>query len=556
MTPQLTVEQALGLAIRLQQTGRSAEAELLYRQVLKQHPNQALALHDLGTLLHQAGRRDEAVACWTQALSLRPDLAEAHYNLANVWRDRDRLDEAIASYRQTIALRPTFAPAWTNLANALRATGLLSEAMAAYREAMELDPDPRIASSFIFSMQFHWASDSGRIVEQCAGWNDAYARPLMPLDTHIQNDRTPERRLRIGYVSPDFRRHSQSQFTVPLLSHHDHERFEVFCYSDVAVADSFTDRIRGYADAWHDVVKLSDQQVSDLILQHGIDILVDLTMHMDRNRLLVFARKPAPIQMTWLAYPGTTGLTAIDYRLSDPYLDPPGQDDHYYSEKTLRLPDSFWCYDPLASEPEVNLLPASRNGYVTFGCLNNFAKVNDVTLGLWARVMDRVSNSRLILLAPEGGARERVLQRLQQKGIENTRVEFVGRRPRTQYLECYHRIDLCVDTYPYNGHTTTLDALWMGVPTVTLVGQTGVSRGGLSILSNIGLQNAVAHARDDYVRIAARFAEDLSSLAQLRSTLRNRMRASPLMDANKFARGIEAIYRRVGRQWCETGPPA
>ena len=235
--------------------------------------------------------------------------------------------------------------------------------------------------------------------------------------------------------------------------------------------DALTERLRGYADVWRSTVGLSDQQLADMIRSDQIDILIDLKMHTANNRLLVFARKPAPVQVAWLGYPGTTGLSAIDYRLTDPYLDPPGLFDAFYAEESLRLPDTFWCYDPLTDQPPVNALPAMENGVITFGCLNNFCKVNDGCLALWAQVLQAVPQSRLLLLAPRGQAREHVLARLQQEGIAAPRVEFADRQPRLEYLKLYHRIDLGLDPLPCNGHTTSLDAFWMGVPTLTLVGR-------------------------------------------------------------------------------------
>jgi predicted O-linked N-acetylglucosamine transferase (SPINDLY family) len=291
--------------------------------------------------------------------------------------------------------------------------------------------------------------------------------------------------------------------------------------------------------------------VADLVRRDQIDILVDLTMHMANSRLLVFARKPAPVQVSWLAYPGSTGLSAIDYRLSDPYLDLPGMDESIYSEKTIRLPDSFWCYDPLEGrEIPVNSLPALETGLITFGCLNNFCKVNDSVLDLWARVMRPVENSRLLVLAHQGSGRQRVRDRLAQEGIDPSRIEFASHQAHRHYLELYHRIDLGLDTFPYNGHTTTCDASWMGVPTVSLVGQTGVGRGGLSILSNIGLPELVGHSQEQYVHIATELARDIPRLIDLRSTLRQKKEQSPLMDAPRFARNIEAAYRQMWQTWC------
>jgi len=280
-----------------------------------------------------------------------------------------------------------------------------------------------------------------------------------------------------------------------------------------------------------------------------IDVLVDLSLHMAHHRLLVFARKPAPVQVSWLGYPSTTGLETIDYRLTDPFLDSVGAADSCYSEKSARLPETFWCYDPLNETLFPNDLPALRNGFIRFGCLNNFCKVNDGVLELWAKVLAAVAASRLLLLAPLGSARQKVLESFSRCGIESQRIEFVDFAARSKYLELYHRIDLGLETFPYNGHTTSLDSLWMGVPVVTLVGATAVGRAGWSQLSNLGLTELAAHAPQDFVRIASELANDLPRLSELRSTLRQRMATSPLMDAPRFARNIEAAYRRIWKDW-------
>jgi predicted O-linked N-acetylglucosamine transferase (SPINDLY family) len=361
----------------------------------------------------------------------------------------------------------------------------------------------------------------------------------------LSNDRSPDRPLRIGYVSPDFREHCQTFFTIPTLQSHDPKQVEIYCYADIAKPDALTDRLRSYAKVWRDTLGLSDLRVCDLIRADRIDILVDLTMHMANNRQMVFARKPAPIQITWLAYPGTTGQTAIDYRISDPYLDPLDIEDAAYSEKTIRLPESFWCYDPLRSAEPIRPLPAIRNGFVTFGCLNNFCKVNDFTLRLWGGVLRSLPDSRFLLLAPPGDPRKRVLQLMD---VSEDRIDFVDYRPRAEYLEHYNRIDICLDTFPYNGHTTSLDAMWMGVPVVTLCGQTAPSRGGFSQASNLNLTELVANSPEQFANVAANLVADLDRLAALRSSLRERLIASPLMDAPRFARNLEALYRKV---WCE-----
>jgi protein O-GlcNAc transferase len=314
--------------------------------------------------------------------------------------------------------------------------------------------------------------------------------------------------------------------------------------------DEFTALVQSAADVWRNTTGLTDREAAQLVRQDGIDILVDLTMHMRRTHLLLFARKPAPIQVTWLAYPGTTGLSAIDYRFTDPYLDPPGLFDQYYSEKSIRLPDTFWCYDPLKPDPFVQPLPAAQNGYITFGSLNNFCKTNATTFRLWAQVLRVVANSRLVVLADEGQHRERTLSVFEQEGIARERIEFVPRQSRHKYLETYHRIDIGLDSIPYNGHTTSLDAYWMGVPVVTLVGNTVVGRAGLSQLTNLGLVELIGHTPEQFVAIAGNLASDISRLSHLRNTLRPRLQTSPLMDAPRFARNIEAAYRRMWQSWC------
>ena len=315
-----------------------------------------------------------------------------------------------------------------------------------------------------------------------------HAVPLQSAAPIYSNDCFPDRRLRIGYVSPDFRDHCQSLFTIPLLSQHNHTAFEIFCYSSVERPDAYTRRIAGYADNWREVRRLDDAALCDLIRADRIDILVDLTMHMANGRPLAFARRPAPVQIAWLAYPGTTGLGAMDYRLSDPRLDPPGSE-HHYSERTIRLPDSFWCYDPLTDHPEVNELPAA-------------AGLPDARLPQQPLQIDRPYAPplgggpahfpmALLLMAAPGPHRQRVRQRFAAATIAAERIDFVPYRPRPDYLCTYHDIDLGLDTFPYNGHTTSLDSFWMGVPVVTRVGQTCVGRGGLSQLFHLDLLELV-----------------------------------------------------------------
>ena len=337
---------------------------------------------------------------------------------------------------------------------------------------------------------------------------------------------------------------------LPLFREHDHRQFEIFCYANMIERDKYTDRYQGYADAWRIVAKLTDEALAERVREDRIDILVDLGLHTANNRLLAFTRKPAPVQVTFAGYPGSTGLSAIDYRLTDVYLDPPGVHDDNYTEESIRLPDTFWCYDPLCSEPAVNPLPAIENGYLTFGCLNNFCKINPSVLALWARVLKSVERSRIMILAPEGRHRQDMLALLAREGVAPERVLFVGRQTVPEYLKLYHHIDVGLDTFPYNGHTTSLDSFWMGVPVITLVGQTVVGRAGVSQLSNLGLRELIAETPEQFVSIAAALAGDLPRLSELRAGLRERMQSSPLMDAPRFARNIEAAYRSMWQRWC------
>ena len=480
---------------------------------------------------------------------LKPNYADAHNNLGNALQRQGHLEEAIASFQRALTLNPDHAEAHNNMGNALKDQGRLDEAIANYQRALGLKPDYAIAgSNLAFAITYHPGYDAGMISEELQRWNRQYAEPLKQFIPPHTNDRSPERKLRIGYVSPDFREHSVGRFLLPLIEHHDRQNFELFAYAHVTRPDGRTEQFRQLMDIWRTTVGLSDAQVADQIREDQIDILIDLAMHTEGNRLLVFARKPAPVQATWLAYCGSTGLDTMDYRLSDPFLDLPDGDDSFYSEERVRLPETFWCYQPTGMEPERNFPPVLEKGFVTFGCLNNFCKVTEPTLASWGRILLGVAQSRLVIHAPEGSPRQRLLKAMEKSGIEAQRIEFVGKLPMAEYFGLYHGIDIALDPFPYGGGTTTCDALWMGVPVVSLAGQTAVGRGGLSLLSNIGLPELVGHSEDEYVRIAVNLAGDLPRLAELRATLRQRMQASPLMDAPRFARNMEAAYRTMWRK--------
>jgi protein O-GlcNAc transferase len=542
------------LGIALHEQRQLGEAIACYQRALQLRPNLAEAHNNLGNALKDQGLLSESVACYQRALELKPDYAEAHNNLGGAFTDQGKLDEAVACYQRALEQKPDYAEAHNNLGIALKDQGQLAEAVASYRRALQIMPDAAdVHSNLLYTLHFCSDYDAPKIYEEHRRWNQRHAEALAARIQPHTNDRSPNRRLRIGYVSPNFRAHPVGCFLLPLLGSHDHADFEIFCYASVRVPDAITERCRACVDVWRNVIGLPDERVADRIRADQIDILVDLTMHMADNRMLVFARKPAPVQVTYLAYCGTTGLDTMDYRLTDSYLDAPNQDERFYSERSIRLPETYWCYQPLFHTPPVSSLPVLQAGHVTFGCLNNFCKVTEPTLAAWSRVLLATPQSRLLLHAHVGSHRDRVRDSLARQGISPDRLTFTGKLPWAEYCGLYGQIDVALDPFPYNGGTTTCDALWMGVPVVSLAGQTAVGRAGLSILSNVALPDLVGCDVEQYVRLAVDLAHDLPRMAQLRATLRERMRQSPLMDTTRFVQNVEAAYRSAWQRWCANG---
>ncbi|HZL38052.1 MAG TPA: tetratricopeptide repeat protein [Tepidisphaeraceae bacterium] len=608
--------------------GRPAEAAEEYRRALALRPGFATAQFNLGVALYGAGDFAGAAGAYRAATAMRPDHAIAQNNLANTLYRLGCLDEAMEACRHALRLQPDYALAYNNLGNVLRDQGRIEEAVEAFQTAVRLAPqNVAFHTCLLFSLHFHPSLDAQAILREHQAFDLAHIRPLQNLIPSHPNSRDAGRRLKIGYVSADFRGHAMAAFTRPLLESHDRGKFEIFCYSNVVAPDTLTETFRGLADTWRDTANLSDAQLADLIAADAIDILVDLTMHMAGGRPLVFARKPAPVQAAWLAYPGTTGISTMDYRLTDPHLDPPGHgsdgwpDENApepavvfspspsvsaapcpppifqgrtrwgpathgplgsnphsnpppeyrerekkpagatelpedpngifivpgdaYAEQSIRLPDTFWCYSALEADLSVGPLPADANGYTTFGSLNSFSKVNAGVQDLWAKALRATPDSRLLVLSPDGSHRERMCGRMEEAGIDRARIEFVGRLPWRAYMELNHRIDIVLDTFPYNGHTTSLDALWMGVPLITLRGQTAVGRAGAGFLTHLDLPDLIARGPVEYVNIATALAADVPRLQQLRATLRQRMESSPLMDASRFAANMEAAYQMM-----------
>jgi predicted O-linked N-acetylglucosamine transferase (SPINDLY family) len=534
--------------------------KLVELDVARGSPHPAMAADarmKLGLATTHMNRFDAAIVLFRQAIAFAPNDFEPRDALANAYWSAGNMDEALAVCRQTAALHQQEAKAFNNLGMALLECGLLDEALAAYDQAIGINPTYAVArSNRIFATLFHPGYDSKRILHGIKDWEKHCAPRIVP-KAH-GNDRSLSRRLRVGYISPDFCGHVAGRTVLPLLRRHDRTDFEVFCYSNDSVRDAFNATFRSLAAGWREIGGNRDDEVAEQVRDDKIDILVDMSLHMGGNRLGVFALKPAPVHVTF-GYPGTTGISAMDYRVADPYLDPPDSPDEGCSEVSIRLRNSFWCYDPDAMEvanyAEPGAVPAINAGCITFGCLNNFRKINDRLLELWASVLRDVRSSHIRILSPQGSHRDALTSRFTKLEVGPDRVEFADRGSRLQYLESYRAIDIALDTLPYNGHVTSLDAMWMGVPVVTLVGGTIAGRGGYSQASNLGLTELVAWNGDDFRSIAVSLARDLPRLAQLRSSLRDRMKGSPLCDAAGWAASVEEAYREMWRRWCESSAP-
>jgi protein O-GlcNAc transferase len=530
--------------------GKDTQATGYFQQTLRINPNHADAHYNLGNVLFGEGKFAEAAEHFRESIRVNPDRADAINNLGNVLAEQGFLDDAIKCFDRAIQRQPDYAAAYTGLGNAYKDQGRLDDAIACFKHVQNLEPQNQArASNTLLCLNYHPGYDARAIFTELRRWEQSLPQSGRSR-LAFANDPSPERRLRIGYISPDFHDHIVGRNVWPLLRCHDHERFNITLYSNSPKCDAFTERFQKSADDWLSVFGWSDEQLADKVRHDKIDILVDLALHTSGNRLTVFIHKPAPVQVTFAGYPGSTGLPAIDYRLTDPYLDPPGLFDSCYSESSFRLPHSFWCYDPATDQPEVAPLPALTQGFITFGCLNNFCKINDGVLELWAQVLRAVPEARLLLLAKQGGHRQRTRAFLSEQGIEGRRIAFCDPEPPREYLKLYHQLDIGLDTLPYNGHTTSLDSLWMGVPVITLIGKTVVGRAGLSQLTNLGLAEYAAATPEAFVQNATDLASDLPRLNNMRNGLRQRVQQSPLMDAVSFARGIEDAYRIMWRTWC------
>ncbi len=551
--PQLTGDDAVAQieqAIRLLQLHDYAGAARICESVLERDPRMLKAWELLGAAALNLG--DYPLACerFEQVLALAGDDAQALANAAEANRRAERGERALELIDRALALKSDFAPFLHIRVLALETCWRGEEALAACRDALRLHPDfDRLHTSHTTLLN-RAGSDPHLILEAHCRWAGCLVKSESPVPPH-RNSPQPGRCLRIGYVSADFRQHALSDFFLPLIEHHDPARVEVYCYSNTPVADDITRRCEELVPHWREILALSDVAAEDLIRRDCIDILIDLSGHSSGNRLRLFARKPAPLQLTYLGYPGTTGLAQMDYRITDALADPPGPSEAHYLEQLLRLPHSLWCFAPPPRMPEVGPLPASITGQLSFGSLNSAFKLTPRVLALWSRLLVSLPGSRLVLAGvPAGSPRTRIAREFELNGVAPARLEFHGFLSLQEFWALHAHIDIALDSFPSNGGATSCETLWLGVPLVNLAGKTFLSRAGLSILSSAGLPELVAHSPEEYVRIAQDLAQDLARLASLRAGMRARLRASPLLDAGSYTRDLEDCYRAAWRQWC------
>lgn len=572
----------------LMEQGNMAGAAVSFRSVLALDPSHAKAWNNLGCALEAVGDFAGAIDCYRKAIELDPALGDALYNLGNAHRQQGLLDQAIEyirralqlqsarvdwkcnlgdllclkleldeaarCYEEALAIDPQDARAHQGLGWVLQQLGRAAEAEPHLRRAMALKPDDAAIHSQVLLCLHYVRGDEG-LREEHEAWAARHARGAGRQIARAPHELRPQRRLNVGYLSPDFKRHSVAGFIEPLLAGHDRGRFKTFCYSNVAYPDPQTLRFSEMCEEWRDIARMPDEWVSDRMRADRIDILVDLAGHTGEGRLRVFARKPAPVQVTWLGYPNTTGLAAMDYRFTDAIADPPGSTERFHVEKLVRLERGFLCYAPPAQSPEVAGPPSLAAGHVTFGCFNNLAKLTPGMIARWSELLKALPGSRLKLksfgLAAES-ARRRLREQFAACGVDPDRLELRGPDDSFEgHLAQYGAVDVALDVFPYNGAATTCEALWMGVPVISLAGPTHVSRVGASILNSAGLGELVADSGENYVQKALELARDPGRLGRLRSTMRARLRGAPLLDAAGFVRSVERAYGEMWDRWVE-----
>ena len=537
----------------LRSRGRLEEAIAMLRKGVELIPDSAEAHHNLGAVLRDGGKAEEAILHYSKAVELKEDYPEAHNGLGSLLHALGKAEEAVLCYRRAIELKPDYPEAYNNLGVALLERGEPDEAILHYRKALRAKPGYADAhSNYLMALHYDRNLDRESLYREALEWGRMYCHSPN-LDSSFNNPPVPGRRLRIGYVSADFRRHPVGYFIQAVLANHDRSGYEIFCYSNRHEADDLTMKLRSMDVCWRSIAGLSDEEAEEMIRRDGIDILIDLSGHSAGNRLLLFSRRPAPVQASWIGYFDTTAVPPMDYIIADPHVMPEA-DERFYTEKPARLPHSYLCYTPHSYAPEVTELPCQRRGHVTFGCFNNVSKVNREVIEGWSRILRAVPGSRLCFKSPALNSsflRNRFRNMFHENSIEEGRVDLVESSSHRDYLAYYGNIDIVLETFPFTGNTTTADSLWMGVPVPTLVCEGFTGRFGLTILTAFGLNDLIAYDLDEYVAIVAGLAGDIRRLTALRSTLRRKMESSTLCDGKAFARDMEGLYRHMWTAWCE-----
>lgn len=544
------------LGVVLHDMGRLAEAETNLRHALRIKPQYVEAHSNLGRTLHEQGRLEEAEASFREALRIKPDLAELYSNLSVILEGQGRLAEAETCCRSALALDADLADAYDSLGNILKNMGRLAEAEACYRQELRINPDLADAhSNLLYCLAQNINIDAEVLFEEYRRFGERFETPFRT-PPQFANSRDPDRPLRVGFVSGDLRNHVVASFLEPVLERlSGYPQLSLYAYSNHAMQDSTTQRLRGYFAHWQQVVGMSDAALADRIRADGIDILIDLAGHSGKNRLLVFARKPAPVQLSWIGYPVTTGLRAMDYYFADRYFLPPGQFDRLFTEKIVRLP-AVAPFLPSNAAPPINPLPALGKGHLTFGSFNRLSKFSREVVSLWAQLLRALPDSRMLLGGmPEGGKYDMLASWFEQEGIVRERLEFHPRGSMAYYLSLHQQVDICLDTFPYGGGGTTLHALWMGVPTLTVTGTTSAGRFSACILGQAGQERFIARDAADFVRRGMYWAEHLDELSDIRMSLRERFARSAMGQPERVAAAVELALRIIWRRWCAGLPP-
>lgn len=548
------VHYKLGNALRIQ--GKLDEALACYQRAKSFNPDYAEAHNNEGIVYEEKRQWNEAIASYRAALAIDPNLADVHYNLGLLLMAQDNLAEALACFQKAISLNREFSEAHNAEGRVHRQMGRNDDAVAALRRAVSISPDFALGHS---NLLFCLSHDPGVTPEEGfaehRAFGDRFEAPFRGRWPHHRNLPDPGRTLRVGFVSADLRAHAVSSFIEPLWAALDSKQVEIWAYSNHLLEDEVTLRLKGLAHQWRKVVGMNDEELADQVREDGIDILFDLSGHTGNNRLLTFARKPAPIQVSWIGNPNTTGLKAMDYYLADRFSAPPGLLDALFTEKIVRLP-TWALFQPLNPAPAVNGLPALESGVLTFGSFNRSDKLTEGVVALWSRVLNAVPGSRMLLGGlSDASQQENLAEQFARNGVDRGRVIFHPRAGLTEYLALHHQVDLILDTFPFGGFTVSCHAAWMGVPVLTLAGKTMSSRLGLIINSNIDLPEFITESGDAFVAQAVRWSRRLPELAALRASLRSRMLASPLCQTQAVARWLELALRTMWQRWCEGKPP-